>query len=262
MTSYSGKFIKYLNFCAPKPLDELTVADANRYIAEIASRKVSESTINTVISSIKFYYDKVVFLSDFSIDRIKRPRKSFRLPRVLSVQEVGRLLNALDNIKHVTILYTLYSSGLRLGEILGLRLEDVYFDRNQLFIAGAKGKKDRVVMLSDRLKAMLRLYLDSYQPIYWLFEGQDRRGPYGERSVQNIVKAAARKANLGKRVTPHTLRHCFATHLLDGGVNIRYIQELLGHKDIKTTLIYTHVSTDKATSVISPLDRLSPTDNM
>jgi len=117
-------------------------------------------------------------------------------------------------------------------------------------------------MLSDRLKAMLRLYLDTYQPIYWLFEGQDRRGPYSERSVQNIVKAAARKANLGKRVTPHTLRHCFATHLLDGGVNIRYIQELLGHKDIKTTLIYTHVSTDKATAVVSPLDRLTPTDNM
>lgn len=254
--SYSGHFVKYLKFSAPKPLGQLTVEDANRYIAEVASRRVSESLINVVISSIKFYYDKVIFLSGFEIDRIKRPRKSFRLPKVLSVQEVDRMLRSLKNVKHVTILYTLYSSGLRLGEILKLKLEDVLFDRNQLFINGAKGKKDRVVMLSERLKDMLRLYLDEYQPIYWLFEGQDRQGPYSERSVQNIVKASAKKAHLNKRVTPHILRHCFATHLLDGGVNIRYIQELLGHKDIKTTLIYTHVSTDKATSVVSPLDRL------
>lgn len=257
VTSYSGHFIRYLKFSAPKALSELTVQDANRYISEIASRKVSESTINIVISSIKFYYDKVVFLSDFAIDRIKRPRKSFRLPRVLSVQEVDRLLRSLENVKHVTILYTLYSSGLRLGEILKLTLEDISFDRNQLFIAGAKGKKDRVVMLSERLKDILRLYLDEYQPIHWLFEGQDRLGPYSERSVQSIVKSATKKANLNKRVTPHTLRHCFATHLLDGGVNIRYIQELLGHNDIKTTLIYTHVSTDKVTAVVSPLDRLA-----
>ncbi len=256
VTSYSGHFIKYLKFSEPKPLDKLTVQDANRYISEIASRKVSESMINIVISSIKFYYEKVVFLSDFAIDRIKRPRKSHRLPRVLSTQEVDRMLRSLENVKHVTILYTLYSSGLRLGEILKLTVEDVSFDRNQLFISAAKGKKDRVVMLSERLKDILRLYLDQYQPIHWLFEGQDRQGPYHERSVQNIVKNAAKKANLNKGVTPHTLRHCFATHLLDGGVNIRYIQELLGHKDIKTTLIYTHVSTDKATAVISPLDRL------
>jgi len=200
VTSYSGHFVKYLKFSAPKNLNELTVQDANRYISEIASRKVSESTINIVISSIKFYYDKVVFLSDFAIDRIKRPRKSFRLPRVLSTQEIDRLLRSLENVKHVTILYTLYSSGLRLGEILNLTLEDISFDRNQLFIAGAKGKKDRVVMLSERLKEILRLYLDKYQPIHWLFEGQDRLGPYSARSVQNIVRAAAKKANLNKPV--------------------------------------------------------------
>ena len=256
VTSYSSHFIKYLKFSAPKTLEVLTVQDANRYISEIASRKVSESTINVVVSSIKFYYDKVVFLSGFAIDRIKRPRKSYRLPRVLSTKEVDRLLRSLDNVKHVSILYTLYSSGLRLGEILALKMEDISFDRNQLFISGAKGKKDRVVMLSERLKEILRLYIDQYQPINWLFEGHDRQGPYSERSVQNVVKMATKKANLNKRVTPHTLRHCFATHLLDGGVNIRYIQELLGHKDIKTTLIYTHVSTEKATAVVSPLDRL------
>lgn len=261
VTSYAGHFIKYLKFSAPKSLSQLTAEDANRYIAEIASRRVSESLINIIISSIKFYYDKVVFLSGFEINRIKRPRKSHRLPRVLSVQEVDRMLRSLENVKHLTILYTLYSSGLRLGEILKLKLEDVLFERNQLFINGAKGKKDRVVMLSERLKEILRIYLDEYQPIYWLFEGHDRQGPYSERSVQSIVKAASKKANINKRVTPHTLRHCFATHLLDGGVNIRYIQELLGHKDIKTTLIYTHVSTDKATAVVSPLDRLPAGDD-
>jgi site-specific recombinase XerD len=166
-------------------------------------------------------------------------------------------LGALDNIKHITILYTLYSSGLRLDELLNLRVNDISFDRNQIFIRQGKGNKDRVVMLSDLLKRLLIFYTDEYKPVYWLFEGKDKKTQYSPSSVRNIVKLATMKAGITKRVTPHKIRHCFATHLLDGGTDIRYIQELLGHKDIKTTLIYTHVTTKNVTQIKSPLDNLN-----
>ena len=145
---------------------------------------------------------------------------------------------------------------MRLSEILNLKVNDIYFDRNQIFIRAGKGKKDRVVMLSSVLKQILVLYTDKYKPIYWLFESWDRKKQYSDSSVRNVVKSAASRAKVNKRVTPHTLRHCFATHLLDGGTSIKYIQELLGHKDIKTTLIYTHVTTDNMTNIKSPLDNL------
>ncbi len=254
--SYAGSFLKFIQFNEPKPVQELSEQEVNKYVAEIVFQNVSESMINKVISSIKFYYERVAFRLDFELERIERPRKGRRLPTILSIQEIDRLLRSLENLKHVTLLYTLYSSGLRLSEVLSLRLSDLSFDRNQMLVVGGKGKKDRMVMLSERLKQMLQLYIDSYQPIYWVFEGRDRQSQYSTRSVQSVVKLAARKADINKRVTPHTLRHCFATHLLDGGTNVCYIQELLGHKDIKTTLIYTHVTTEQALSVKSPLDQL------
>lgn len=254
--SYTVTFVKFAAFYKSKHVRNLSEEEVNRYVSEIAFSKVSESMINKVVSCIKFYYTKVAFQLDFEIERIKRPRKSTCLPTILSIQEVNRLLGVLDNLKHVCILYTLYSSGLRLGEILALRMSDLSFDRSQILIAGAKGKKDRMVMMSERLKPLMQLYIDNYKPMHWVFEGQDRRGPYSQRSVQSIVKSAATKAGIRKRVSPHTLRHCFATHLLDGGTNVRYIQDLLGHKDIKTTLIYTHVTMKRATSVQSPLDQL------
>jgi integrase/recombinase XerD len=154
------------------------------------------------------------------------------------------------------ILYTLYSRGLRLGELLNLRCTDVYRDRNQVFIRAGKGKKDRVVMLSTTSRRLLVHYFDAYQPRHWLFEGQNGNEPYSDRSVQAIVKQAARKAGLTRKVTPHTIRHFFATHLLDSGTDVRYIQELLGHKDIKTTLVHTHVTTRSLSAIESPLDQM------
>lgn len=214
------------------------------------------------VSALKFYFTKVVFRPDFEIDKIKRPRKSLTLPNILSKKEIESILSSLDNIKHVTLLYTLYSSGLRLAELLNLKVEDINFDRNQIFVRCGKGKKDRVVMLSTVLKELLILYTDKYMPVYWLFEGQDKQHQYSPTSVRNVVKKATRKAGITKRVTPHKIRHCFATHLLDGGTDVRYIQELLGHKDIKTTLIYTHVTTKDMTRIKSPLDDLNLNINL
>ncbi|MBK9271892.1 MAG: tyrosine-type recombinase/integrase [Saprospiraceae bacterium] len=253
---YYGKFIQFSKAIQPKKCNEITVEEVNAYLAEISQKKVSDSLINTLINAIKFYYEKVVFLADFKIERIKRPRKALLLPKVLSVEEVDRLIRSTENLKHCTILFALYGHGLRLSELLNLRLEDVLWDRNQLFIKSGKGKKDRYVNLSQEFKGILSLYVHEYKPKYWLFEGQQAHRQYAERSVQEIVKKAASKACINKRVTPHTLRHCYATHLLDSGTQLPYIKELLGHKDIKTTMIYTHITTASIENVVSPLDVL------
>jgi site-specific recombinase XerD len=229
----------------------------NDYLSSLARSGASDSQLHQAVNALKFYYQKVVFRPDFRIERIQRPRKSLKLPTILSVQEVDRLLRVTNNLKHMTILYTLYSSGLRLAELLSVRLTDVQWERGQLVVREGKGRKDRVVMLSHQLKLLLQQYIEAYQPKGWLFNGQDNQSPYSARSVQAVVRNCAKQAGIYKKVTPHTLRHCFATHLLDRGTDIRYIQELLGHKDIKTTLLYTHVTNQRLSSIVSPLDDLA-----
>jgi len=255
--SYVGELVGFAKYIKKHGFKTVSSDTVNTYIAIIAKNKISNSKLNNMVSALKFYFTKVSFRPDFEIDKIKRPRKVLRLPNILSKHEIELILGALDNIKHITILYTLYSSGLRLDELLNLRVNDISFDRNQIFIRQGKGNKDRVVMLSDLLKRLLIFYTDEYKPVYWLFEGKDKKTQYSPSSVRNIVKLATMKAGITKRVTPHKIRHCFATHLLDGGTDIRYIQELLGHKDIKTTLIYTHVTTKNVTQIKSPLDNLN-----
>ena len=259
--SYCGSFAKFLFYLSGRPPSDVDHHVVNKYIRFLSGRKVSDSLIHNTINAIKFYYQKVLFLPDFEIDRIKRPRTRHTLPTILSIGEVDRMFRSVTNLKHLTLLYSIYSSGLRLNEVLNLRVQDILWDRNQICIKCAKGKKDRMVMLSGILKEVLKTYFDQYQPIHWLFEGQDRKTNYSRRSVANIVKKAAMKAGISRRVTPHTLRHCFATHLLDRGTDVRYIQELLGHKDIKTTLIYTHVTTRSMESIKSPLDQFHSHDN-
>ncbi|MCF8239620.1 MAG: site-specific integrase [Saprospiraceae bacterium] len=254
---YTGTFSAYLTSLQGTPPEMANPRMVNDYLAGLSASKVSEALVHTAVNSIKFYYVKVLFVPDFKIEEIQRPRKSHRLPVFLSIQEVDQLLRASDNLKHTAILYALYSGGLRLGELLELQLKDIHWDRNQIMIRGGKGKKDRSVMLSQTLKDVLRHYFDQYQPRVWLFEGQGGNRPYSAKSVQQIVKRNAAKAGIQKRVTPHVLRHCFATHLLDNGTDVRFIQELLGHKDIKTTLIYTHVTTRTLDTIKSPLDELS-----
>jgi len=238
-----------------RDMDDLTAEEVNGYLTMCARQEVSSSFLNMAYSAVKLYNDKICHRASFELWKLQRPRKGRPLPVILSEQEVHRLLQATSNLKHTTILYTLYGGGLRLGETLQLRVDDILWDRNQICIRSGKGRKDRMVMLSQMLKDLLRHYFDIYQPRYWLFEGTGGK-PYSSSSVQKIVKKAAKQAKINKKVTPHTLRHCFATHLMDRGLDCRYIQELLGHKDIKTTLIYTHVTNKTLKNIQSPLDNL------
>ncbi len=254
--SYTAEIVKFSSWLIAKKRDAATLSDVQAYLADLAKGGISESRHQLVVSALKYYYTRVNNRPDVLPTEIERPRKSFRIPRILSQKEVSRLIDAVDNVKHKTVLYTLYSSGLRLGELLALRLEDIKWDRDQIYVRSGKGRKDRVVPLAHHLKAVLHSYCARYKPSDYLLEGRKPGSRYSAGSVQKVVKKAARAAGITQKVTPHTLRHCYATHLHDEGISIRYVQELLGHKNIKTTLIYTHVSTSTLSSIKSPLDRL------
>ncbi len=238
-----------------KELSAITTEEINDYILKlIRTRGISPSQQNQRINSIKFYYEKVLGL-DKKLYYIERPRKSRILPKVLSKEEVSSILKRLTNLKHRCIVEMLYSAGLRRSELINLRKGDVQYERKSIFIRGSKGRKDRTSILSETLSAELKDYLRSYKPNYWLFEGINRK-QYSATSIANIVNRAAIEAGIEKKVTPHMLRHSFATHLLEQGVDIRYIQILLGHGSSKTTEIYTHVSTTALAKIKSPLDTL------
>ncbi|MBK8622344.1 MAG: tyrosine-type recombinase/integrase [Saprospiraceae bacterium] len=253
---YFSKFAQYVSYLYPKQCNEVNEAVINSYLCEISGKKASESLINSYINAIKFYYEKVIYLPQLKIERIKRPRTGHYLPKVLSVQQVDATLRATENIKHIALLYALYGHGFRLNEVLNIRLYDLLWDRNQIFVHKGKGNKDRYIPMSQEFKSLMQLYIHTYKPQYWLFEGQDQKSQYSERSVQQVVSQSAKKAGVPIKVTPHMLRHSYATHLLDVGTQLPYIKELLGHKDIKTTMIYTHVTTASIENVVSPLDRL------
>ncbi len=218
----------------------------------ITKHKISESRQNGAINAIKFYFEQVLGLPREYYD-IQRPKKSRDLPNTLSVEEVYKLLNALKNKKHRAVLCTIYSAGLRLGELLNLRVTDVRSDEGYLFIKGAKGKKDRHTVLSPLLLGILRDYYREYRPGYWLFEGEDG-GKYSAASVQKTYRRAQKLAGVNPWSTPHTLRHSFATHLLESGENLRNIQQQLGHASSKTTERYTHVVGINNKNLMNTLD--------
>jgi integrase/recombinase XerD len=220
----------------------------------IKERKVSEAYQDVVVSAIKMFYSEALMQPE-KVEKLYRPRKKTRLPHVLSEQEVTRILQSCQNLKHRCILMLLYSGGLRLGEITNLQVTDIQPDIKRIFIRGGKGGKDRYTILSDKVMALLRTYLDLYRPILWLFEGATG-GKYSDRSVQQIFTDAKIKSGVNERATTHTLRHSFATHLLEKGVDLRYIQELLGHESSKTTEIYTHITKRGWDGLRSPLDNL------
>ncbi|WP_303924742.1 site-specific tyrosine recombinase/integron integrase [Draconibacterium sediminis] len=234
-------------------LEHVTKNQINRYILWLIREKcISASQQNQRINAIKFYYEKVLGRPKEYYD-IERPRKSFDLPKVLSEQEVLAILKASENIKHKAILGTIYSAGLRRSELVNLRIQDVQFDKHILYIRGGKGHKDRISILSDSAGIVLQRYLKQEKPNYWLFEGPGRT-KYSTSSVGRVLQKAVEKTGINKRITPHMLRHSFATHLLEQGVDIRYIQTILGHESSKTTEIYTHVSTQSLAKIKSPLD--------
>ncbi len=190
------------------------------------------------------------------VESIHRPKGEKKLPNVLSKEEVKLILNAHHNIKHKTMLSLIYSCGLRRGELLNLKPADIDSKRNLILIKQSKGKKDRIVPLSPKILEMLRSYYICYKPKTWLFEGRNENEPYDERSLSNVLKQALTKSNIQKPVSLHWLRHSYATHLLESGTDLRFIQELLGHSSSRTTEIYTHVSTKSLQQIKSPFDDL------
>jgi len=217
----------------------------------------SESERNCHINSIKFLYEQVL-RRERMLFYLTRPEKPQQLPKVLGEHELERMFRAVPNLKHKAILLTAFSCGLRVSEVTRLRVRDIDMERLQVFIERSKGKKDRYVMLSPVLRDVLTRYISIYQrgPKDYLFEGQDPGKPYSTRSAQTIFNRAIKAAEIHKNVTFHALRHSFATHLLEKGVDIKYIKDLLGHFDIKTTERYLHVAREKLVVIQSPLDYL------
>ncbi|MCI3918983.1 tyrosine-type recombinase/integrase [Paenibacillus sp. TRM 82003] len=252
--AYTGHVERFLRFLAETDMvwDEQVVT---KYTLALTRRNCSSSYVNQAISAVSFYLRHVESRTPVSVKYV-RPKREQKLPNVLSTAEVMALFRAIDNPKHRAILYLVYSAGLRVGEVVRLRAQDLDLERRVLNIRQGKGKKDRVTVLSNVAVAAVRAYVSAHRPGVWLFPGQDRRAYLSERTVQKVFEQAKTKAGLQKRVTVHSLRHSFATHLHEAGTDLRVIQELLGHANLKTTEIYTHVSTRTIQRVVSPLDRL------
>ena len=256
LKSYRSALINYLSYFEERDLGQVTKEEIEGYLLHLITKyKISETRQNLIINAVKFYYEHILRKPREYYD-IQRPKKTQSLPNVLSVNEIKKLIGAVDNLKHKAILCTCYSAGLRLSEIVNLRIEDIHSDGNYIFIKGSKGKKDRKTILSKDVLVLLRNYYKEYKPAYWLFEGQDG-GQYGRSSIQQIFRRAVKKSNINPWATLHTLRHSFATHLLQQGTNLRYVQALLGHESSKTTEIYTHVMDINNKEIVSPLDKLS-----
>lgn len=246
------EFINYYHQYDISTIDDMKVVAFIRYL--VTDRKVSTAYQNQSINAIKFYYEKVLN-SPRKVYYIDRPRTERTLPTVLSTDEVSSLMKQVDNIKHKTILMLTYSSGLRISELLNLKLTDIDSQRKQIKVEQGKGKKDRFTILSEKVLPLLREYYSQYKPAFYLFESPDGK-QYSTTSIHIILSDAVKKAGIKKRVTMHTLRHSFATHLLEQGTDLRYIQSLLGHESTKTTQIYTHVTTKGFDQIKSPLDSL------
>lgn len=222
----------------------------------ITEKQTSHSFANQAISAIKFLWINILHMPNNEIEYLPRPKKEKKLPNVLSKEEVLSLLKSVDNEKHKTILFLIYSAGLRLGEVVRLQINDIDSKRMLIKVIQGKGRKDRYTLLSDVALKQLRKYYSIYKPERWLFPGGKEGSYLTERSVQKIFERACQKAKIRSDVSVHTLRHSFATHLLESGTDLRYIQELLGHSSSKTTEIYTHVTEKKLSNIRSPLDYL------
>lgn len=256
--TYHSLMVRYLNNYKNFTLEQINSFDGeeiNRYHSLLKeTNKYSPSFLNQSVNAVKFYYVEVLG-KNFELQSIYRPKIGHALPKVLSEKEIMSILNNVKNLKHRVILLLIYAAGLRIGEVLRLKIKDIQSDRKMIYIQGGKGNKDRYTVLSEKLLILLRVYYTKYHPKEYLFEGQNG-GIYSDVSIRNILKKAITQANIDKRVTPHMLRHSFATHLLEHGTDLRYIQELLGHSNSKTTEIYTHVSKKEISKIISPADLL------
>jgi integrase/recombinase XerD len=254
--TYVGAITVFLRFIQPKTSAEATNEDMQRFVYQyMIPRKLSFSYQNQAVNAAKLFF-RTIRGSVLITEQLDRPRREHRLPNVMSKEEVATILHSLRNQKHRTMLSLIYACGLRRGELLNLKPENIDSKRHLLLILNAKGKKDRVVPISDKVILMLRDYYKLYKPKTWLFEGEITGQQYSEKSIQCVLKQAVDKAGISKPVTLHWLRHSYATHLLESGTDLRYIQELLGHKSSKTTEIYTHVTEKSLQKIKSPFDDL------
>lgn len=254
--TYYVHILDFTIYLKGKPIKELVNRDVELFVEDVCvKRRYSVSTHRQVISAVKQFasFHPACGIENLALER---PRKSRFLPTVLSKQEVIDLLRNTRNTKHKAVLALLYSSGLRIGELINLELNDINVDRRQIFIRSGKGRKDRYVIMAESFRQLFHSYLMTYRPLKYFVEGNNPGEPYSPVSVRSFLKRSCKLARIYKKVTPHTLRHSYATHLLEQGVDLRYIQELLGHSRPETTMIYTHVSKKDMLKIESPLDTL------
>lgn len=260
IVTYRNEFAQFLYVLKHKPAAELSKEKLRDYFLYCTNTlKISENTIHSRMNAVKFYYEQVLGRERMFFE-IPRPKKRLILPNVLAISQVERLFAKLENLKHKTMLFMAYSAGLRISEVVNLRIKDIHSERMVINIKGAKGKKDRTVALSQGILELLRKYYLAYKPQFWLFEGQNPVEQYSTRSLQSIFHRAKEAAKIHQDVTFHSLRHSYATHLHECGTDIKLIQELLGHNDINTTLRYTHVSRRTIENIKSPFDQLKLKD--
>ncbi len=247
--SYNKSFLDFVKK-SPKSVNN---KDIKRYLEYLANRGVSNATLNLVINALKFYYGQIMRRRFFW--QIKRPKKEKVLPVVLSKNEIKKILGQVNNVKHKLLLGLMYASGLRVSEVCRLRVKDLDFDNDILWVRQGKGSKDRQTLMPKNISKILQRYVNKKTLNDYVFENRQGRR-LSERTVQKVFWQALKKSGVKKHATCHSLRHSFATHLLEKGLDIRYIQELLGHKRLETTQIYTKVTSNKLQEISSPLDDL------
>jgi len=249
---YVSFFEMFINHYKDRELHTLDETDIRKFLQTLIQRKLSNSYVNQAINAIKFYYEVVLGMPNRFYE-VERPRKESKLPRVISKVEILAIIENTNNLKHSCIVQLLYGSGLRRSELINLKISDIDSKRMLIRVQDGKGKKDRLTLLSKSTLKDLRIYYKEWKPQKYLFEGR-KAGKYSAVSVLNIVKKAAEKAGIREKVSPHVLRHSFATHLLESGLDLRQIQVLLGHGSSKTTEIYTHVASNTFKEIKNPLD--------
>lgn len=243
---YNREMLRFAN----KFSDKISRQDIKDYLDFLISNGKSPSTVNLAINALKFYYEKIMPRKFFDYAfGIKRPKKEKTLPLVLSKQEIIKIIQATDNLKHKLMIQILYSSGLRVSELAGLEINDIDFYRKIINVKSGKGKKDRITIVSKQVLSNTEKYLKEFRPLRYLFEGYTAGQKISGRSIQKAVYEASKRAKIKKNISAHSLRHSFATHLLENNVNLRYIQSLLGHKRLETTQIYTKVAVNKISNI-------------
>ena len=262
MKSYLSCLRSFVKYFSPKHPRQVTEGDIRKYLLYlIEEKKLAAGTVNQVFNALRFLYVEL-YNTSFIISKLPRPMKEHKLPDVLNEEEVVRIFNTVSNIKHRTMLMLAYASGLRVSELVRIRIEDIDGQRNLIHIRDAKGKKDRYTLFPQSLRAQLLTYWKTYKlgTNGWLFPGEKVEKHLAARSIQAVLTRAIRASGITKPVSMHSLRHSFATHLLEHGTDLRYIQALLGHQSVRTTEVYTHISAKGLGQVRSPLDFLKMKD--